>query len=128
MTHHLVTLNYGPAGFRPDADMLTVSSGDTISFQLGDGPAQQPVQVITMSAPGEFLACPGGGNSRTRITVIKAVEDDPTDASCLTHRISAVEPGRSGGRRRSPGRWSPAGRRAGLQSKRQNVALAKPGR
>ncbi len=72
MTHHLVTLNYGPAGFRPDADMLTVSSGDTISFQLGTAPPNSRFK-ITMSAPENFSPAQAE-DSQTRITVIKAVE------------------------------------------------------
>lgn len=71
MAHHTITLNYGSAGFHPDQDDLPVSTGDTISFQLGVAPPQSTFK-ITMNDQQSFSPSESQ-DSETQIHVVKAV-------------------------------------------------------
>jgi hypothetical protein len=71
MTHHTLTLNWGPAGFQPDTDVLPVAIGDTISFQLGTAPPESSFKII-MQNP-EFFSQGEVKDSHTKVTVVKAV-------------------------------------------------------
>ena len=70
MAHHTLTLNYDPAGFRPDPDPVLVKAGDTISFQLSNAPPGSNFK-ITMNQPGGFQPAEVT-DSNTTITVVEA--------------------------------------------------------
>jgi hypothetical protein len=55
-THHIVTLNYGPGPtFSADPLLITVKQGHTISFKLGNGPANGKIRVtFKASDQGRF--------------------------------------------------------------------------
>ncbi|HLK62263.1 MAG TPA: hypothetical protein VKU19_02400 [Bryobacteraceae bacterium] len=71
MAHHTVTLNYGTGSFRPDADVLRIQTGDTISFQLGTVPPASKFK-ITIDNP-QFFSAAEAEDSYTNITVLEAV-------------------------------------------------------
>jgi len=70
MAHHTLTLNYGPAAFRPDPDELLVETADTISFQLGTAPPDSTFK-ITWNDPA-FFSAGDVNDSDTMITVVQA--------------------------------------------------------
>jgi hypothetical protein len=73
MTHHTLTLNYGPDGvFRPDKDVLPVNKGDTISFRLGTAPPDSKFK-ITANDP-EFFSPAETTDSSTKVTVVEALK------------------------------------------------------
>ena len=76
MTHHTLTLNYGPEGFRPDTDVLPVNTGDTISFQLGIAP---PKSTFLITMDPRFFSAKEMNDSSTRVEVLKAAS---TTYSC----------------------------------------------
>jgi hypothetical protein len=70
MPTHTVTLNWGPAGFRPDMDPLFVETGDTISFQLGAAPPNSTFKITMKDR--RFFAPAEVADSHTSISVVKA--------------------------------------------------------
>ena len=77
MAHHTLTLNYLPNGdFRPDADVLHVTDGDTISFKLGTAP---PKSTFSIQLDPKFFSPAEVKDSHTSVTVVKAA---PSKIQC----------------------------------------------
>lgn len=55
MANHTVQLNYASLGFTPNPNPIQVQVGDTISFRLGNGPANGKIR-ITFKHPEFFSA------------------------------------------------------------------------
>lgn len=70
MKHHTLTLNWDGDNFRPDAEVLRVHTGDTISFRLGTAPPHSRFK-ITMNDP-QFFSVAEVSDSRTHVHVLKA--------------------------------------------------------
>jgi hypothetical protein len=70
MTHHTLTLNYSPEGFKPDRDPLPVKQGDTISFRLGVAPPNSKFK-IRMHNP-QLFSTGEVDNQNTRVEVLQA--------------------------------------------------------
>ena len=73
MAHHTLTLNWDGKSFLPDPNVLHVTGGDTISFQLGATAPSGSKFKITANDP-EFLSPPEVKDSSTKVTVVKAVK------------------------------------------------------